>query len=246
MALVGASQPQDELLLCANDPVPEPFTIRHHHRTDAVTQTWLVREAAAFRVAPPPSIAADVFEILVLLCTRIAAELGAVFPFAMQDMVELGVRIMLGPEGARWTHVHYDAFIAALPHLGLYFYPVAHACMLSVSQAHSADERTCVQLTQVLRMIYERVRRDASPETACLVGDPRSLIPTHVAQILQTQQDTLRACYVAYLCILFAMLDEAPLDDAWLCLHDVDDPAWQHAYLSHIHIRRCRRQLTCR
>ena len=54
MALVGASQPQDELLLCANDPVPEPFTIRHHHRTDAVTQTWLVREAATFRVAPPP------------------------------------------------------------------------------------------------------------------------------------------------------------------------------------------------
>ena len=230
MALVGASHPQYELQLCANDPVPEPFAIRPHHRSEAMVQTCLVREAATFRVTPPPSMAADVFEILVLLCTRVAAELGAVFPFAMQDVVELGVRIMLGPEGCRWTYVQYDAFIAALPHLGLYFYPVAHACMLSVAQAHTADERTCVQLTQVLRMIYEHVRRNASPETACLVGDPRSLIPTHVAQILQTRQGTLRTCYIAYLCILFAMLDEAPSDDAWLCLHDVDDPAWQHEY----------------
>ena len=122
------------MTLCGNDPVPEPFALRPsgrtgtsstvggsadviHRASGTVADAWTESDAAVFSVTMHEHLATRTCECLVLLCTRIASELGAVFPFLMRDLAELGTHVILAMQtrSSRWTHMHYDAILASLP-----------------------------------------------------------------------------------------------------------------------------------
>ena len=245
------------MTLCGNDPVPEPFALRPSGRTSTSStvggsadvmhrasgtgaDVWMESDAAIFSVTMHEPLAARTCECLVLLCTRIASELGAVFPFLMRDLAELGTHVILAMQArsSRWTHMHYDAILASLPLLSstTSFYPMARMCFASFAHASDMDERVCAQLTEAFRLIYQqlsRLRREYGgctlpPETDSLMGDPRSLLSTLLARASVLPRGSLRECCVAYLCTVFALLDEDVLtDEQWQCVDDMDEDAWR-------------------
>ena len=147
--------------------MPEPFALRPsgrtgtsstvggsadviHRASGTVADAWTESDAAVFSVTMHEHLATRTCECLVLLCTRIASELGAVFPFLMRDLAELGTHVILAMQArsSRWMHMHYDAILASLPLLSstTSFYPMARMCFASFAHASDMDERVCACL----------------------------------------------------------------------------------------------------
>lgn len=245
---LGVPASDEAWVLCGPDDVPESYALPA--TTPAVLTTraagtppyaWSSEDVACCRLAAPPALAAPLASSLVLLCARVSAELGSVYPAALLDLVDLSVRVSVvecDAQSGRLTELYADAMLAALPVLDVSppLFHVARQCMAPQAYEDLDTETTahCERLLRALQLRWHELRRTTPswpPEADGVLGDPRVLLTTLLHRVAELE-GTAQQCCVAHLDAVLALLHRDVLSTAeWDTidsLHDDHDTAWEY------------------
>ncbi|PKI83205.1 non-specific serine/threonine protein kinase [Malassezia vespertilionis] len=148
------------LVLCGTAGTPEAYAVGASNApcVHASTYVWSEHDTATLRISWSPIVRAAA-QCMLFLHVRVAAELAVVFPSALQDLVELGARVLIAhwerglmPGVAVFSMSHvatpylallrYDACVAALPILqSVAFFHILRLCITSFALLfHPVDD----------------------------------------------------------------------------------------------------------
>lgn len=251
-ALAAAGTRGPALPLCGSDAVPEPYALAVAPTAPAPrapgtsAYVWTRADSAAYELRVGGALGAAATSCLGLLVTRMAAELGSVFPAAMHDLVDRGMRALLTQWEAELVRsaaspqsvavLRYDALVAAAPLVATspaLYHVVRLAAVALAAQIQTADA-ACERYADALEAIYAAVRASSCSRMALAVqlGDAALLGAQLAAEAARADGAVRRSC-AALLCIVLHGAAAAPAYlDAAAALLDVELPPQVHAALA--------------